>query len=155
MARLTYSSDYRVSEYLEKLRPEVRRNVQRTVERLAPLLAASARSKVPKRSGRLATSITSDTYQTRTGVWGAVRADAAYAHFTEAGFKGWESVKTHYRTIKMAFGRPIQPVRATIRAHARAVDKKGAGFLAKTLAEAEPLIRRELSAAIDDALRAK
>lgn len=153
MSHVSVDLDWRVKEYIEKLTPRIRTALQRRLDKLAPQIADVARAKAPKRSGRLLSSIKSNTYTTRTGVWGKVEADVPYAHFTEAGFDGSEAVKSHYRTIKQAFGRPINPTRALISAYSRVVDVSGDAFLRQTLAEAAPTIRAELSSAIDGALK--
>ena len=158
MPTIAVELDFRVREYIDKLTPAIKSSLERRMAKLAPKVADVARAQCPKRSGRLRDSIRSDTYSTRTGVWGKVTAGGdlvatPYAHFIETGFQGAENVKAHYRTIKQAFGRPIRVTSALIRAHARIVDDAADPFLRRALAEAEPAITNEITAAIDEALR--
>lgn len=83
-------------------------------------------------------------------VSGVVSTNVKYARAHEYGFHGTVSVRESLRTIKQAFGRPIEPVQVTVRAHSRKVDLPERSFLRSALTdlEASGAIRAEMEAAV-------
>ena len=68
----------------------------------------------------------------------------------EFGFSGTQNVRESLRTVKQAFGRPISPVEAIVRAHSRKVDLPERSFLRSALRELEQagVLAAETNAAI-------
>lgn len=88
-----------------------------------------------------------------TAIVAAVGTDVVYAAYHEYGFHGVQQVREHMRHVAEAFGRPIEPVEALVRAHARRVDYSGHPFLHPTLVEMAPQIQARLEAAVGEAVR--
>jgi phage gpG-like protein len=81
-----------------------------------------------------------------------VTASAPYAAFQEYGFTGTERIRAHLRQQTQAFGRPIAPVTAEVRAHDRRVDYPAHSYLRAALAELSPQIAGLLADATAEAL---
>lgn len=158
MASFTYTSDWKVSQYLSSIKANVRARLIAAVTQLGGEVANVAKGNAPHRSGRLASSISSRVVSGRTrvmgivGVAGASGESVPYAHAIEAGFSGSEKVADYFRTIKQAFGRPITPTSVLVKAHARTVNTAAHPFLRDALAAAQQRIEDRLNAAIDGAI---
>jgi hypothetical protein len=86
------------------------------------------------------------------GIAATVSASAPYAAFQEYGFSGSESVRAHLRLRAQAFGRPIRPVEARVRAYSRQVDYPAHSYLRSALADLSSDISNGISAAVAEAL---
>jgi len=86
----------------------------------------TAKRLVPVDTGRLRDSIGIfvDTPDRLT-----VFADTPYAAVIEFGFQGSQIVRQHERTQSVVFGRPITPIRVTVRGHVRFVDRRPKPYL--------------------------
>lgn len=152
MTKIWYSADFKIAEYLDRIRANLRPRLEGVVEQLGREIEAVARAKAPHRSGRLAGSLSHKVRSTRTRVMGIVSAYAPHAHFIESGFHGTERVAESYRMIKQAFGRPIKPVQVLVKAHPRKVDVAGTPFLRDALEAGRMRITERLRWAIDRAV---
>jgi phage gpG-like protein len=105
------------------------------------------------RTGRLRNSIARDVISEGPMVTGMVSTPVVYARPHEFGFSGTVAVREHMRTIKQAFGRPIDPVEATVRAHSMKMNLPERSFLRSSLDEMEAAgtIRGEMEAAVERA----
>jgi HK97 gp10 family phage protein len=133
---------------------DVRADLRRTVEMLAPKLAGNVKRKLSDdvlhvRTGRLRRSINYEVREDAHGVFGTVGTNVEYAKFQEFGFKGAESVRAHLRQITQAFGRSILPKQVPIKAHTRNVNHPAHPFLRPALDEMQPEIMAELKGAVD------
>jgi Bacteriophage HK97-gp10, putative tail-component len=81
-----------------------------------------------------------------------VTASAPYAAFQEYGFSGSETVRAHLRLQSQAFGRPIRPVEAQVRAFTRQVDHPAHSYLRSALADLSAEIFDGIQTAIAEAL---
>lgn len=91
-----------------------------------------------QRSGRLIASIHHEMEETDEEVNALVGTNVEYAGVHELGFRGTVQVKEHYRTIKMAWGRPITARSILVRAHPMKMDMTARPFLAPSLHEFQP-----------------
>ncbi len=103
------------------------------------------------RSGALRASLRAGVDLTGT-ILATVTADTPYAAFQEYGFTGTEGVRAHLRLQSRAFGRPIAPVEAQVRAYSRQVDYPAHSYLRSALAELAPQIGPVLADATAKAL---
>jgi len=86
------------------------------------------------------------------GIAATVTASAPYAAFQEYGFSGTESVRAHLRLQSQAFGKPIRPVEAPVRAYSRQVDYPAHSYLRSALADLSAEIFDGIDAAVAEAL---
>jgi len=99
-------------------------------------------------TGRLRRSINAQVTEESSGVVGRVGTNVEYARSHEMGFKGSVQVAESLRTIKQAFGRPINPVTATVRAHSRRVNIPERSFLRSALADKKSAILAQIESAM-------
>jgi len=102
------------------------------------------------RTGRLRRSIASLVEDNSQTVSGIVSTPVKYAPPNEYGFKGTVTVAQSLRTIKQAFGRPIEEKTITVRAHQRKMNLPERSFLRSALRDMEQSgqIGREMDDAI-------
>lgn len=107
------------------------------------------------RTGRLRRSINQriDGAGT-THVSGTVGTNVSYARAHELGFKGTVPVRESLRTQVKAWGRDIEPIKVTVKAHSRKVNMPARSFLRSALQDMQPEIVRELGLAVDGAIKA-
>ena len=103
------------------------------------------------RTGALRASLAAALTQAG-GIAATVTASAPYAAFQEYGFSGSESVRAHLRLQTQAFGRPIRPVEAQVRAYGRQVDYPAHSYLRSALADLSGEIGEGIAAAVAGAL---
>jgi phage gpG-like protein len=145
---------------LERIDPRIREELRVGIGRLALKLAKNVqndklRGQVLKnRTGRLSHSITNTVVAEGAKVSGIVSTPVKYAPPHEYGFHGTVTIREHMRTVKQAFGRPIDPVQATVRAHEAKMNLPERSFLRSALREFEASgkIGEEISAAIQRAI---
>jgi hypothetical protein len=82
-----------------------------------------------------------------------VSTPVKYARPHEYGFHGTVDVREHMRTIKQAFGRPIEPGRGHGSAHSMKMNLPERSFLRSALMDMESAgtIRNEMEAAVSRA----
>lgn len=123
---------------------EARQRLRVEINTLGILLTAyvqqnKLRGQVLKqRSGRLISSIHHELQENDVEVNALVGTNVEYAAAHELGFAGSVQVKEHYRTIKKAWGRPIDPRRVLVRAHPMQMNMPQRAFLAPSLEEFRP-----------------
>ena len=100
------------------------------------------------RTGTLRRKIHYTVTESANEISASVGVKLAYAAAHEYGFDGVVTVKEHLRLVKMAFGRPIAPVEATIGAHTRHMHLPERSFLRSSLRENAASIRDQLAAAV-------
>jgi hypothetical protein len=105
------------------------------------------------RSHLLQDSIYWEVNEDTDGVTATIGSAVVYAAFQEYGFNGTEQVRAHLRRIAVAFGKPIAPVTAMVRAHDRKVNYPPHSFLRSSLAEAAPEIHARIDAAVMEAVK--
>jgi phage gpG-like protein len=136
----------------------VRRSLLRAVTRAAIEVQARVRQKLAgevlqERTHHLHDSIHYEVADSASGIVATVGTDVVYAAIHEYGFSGSEQVREHMRRVSVAFGKPIEPVDALVRAHSRQVNMPARSFLRSSLTELAPEIRSEIQAAVDQAVR--
>jgi hypothetical protein len=103
------------------------------------------------RTGALRASLAASLDQAG-GLTARVAASTPYAAFQEYGFSGSENVRAHLRRQTQAFGRPIRPVEAQVRAYSRYVDYPAHSYLRSALADLSADIRDAIESAVAGAL---
>ena len=103
------------------------------------------------RTGTLRASLAAGLSQ-GGGIAATVSASAPYAAFQEYGFSGGENVRAHLRLQSQAFGKPIRPVEAQVRAYTRRVDYPAHSYLRSALADLSAEISGGIETAIAGAL---
>jgi phage gpG-like protein len=103
----------RVRRLSERIPQEMRIGIERLTIRLQTIVRSEKLSgQVLKvKTGRLRNSIAREVFSAGAMVTGIVSSAVKYAKPHEYGFHGTVSVREHMRTVKQAFGRPIEPVR--------------------------------------------
>lgn len=106
------------------------------------------------RTGKLRRSVERDVQESGQQVTGIVSDTASYAAAHEYGFQGTVAVREHMRTIKQAFGRPIDEKTISVRAHSMRMNLPERSFMRSALAEMSESgeIQAEMAAAIERAL---
>jgi HK97 gp10 family phage protein len=154
MITVQIEGDSAVIAHLQAMGSEVRASLRRAVVESAVMVQQRTREKLAgevlqERTHHLHDSIHHAIQRDDAdGVVATVGTDVVYAAIHEYGFNGTEQVREHLRRISVAFGKPIAPVEATVRAHARRVDMPARSFLRSALTELEPEIRARLEGAI-------
>lgn len=105
------------------------------------------------RTGTLRRKINSSVRETPTSIVGSVGVRLSYAAAHEYGIDKTVSVREHLRTIKQAWGRPIEPMSVAVQAHQRHMHSPERSFLRSSLRENELTIREHLRAAVAGAIR--
>ena len=135
-----------------RLRDEMKAGIGRATLKLQRMVVQNKLSgQVLKvRTGTLRRSIDQVVLDEGTKVSGIVSSNVKYARPHEYGFHGAVTVKESLRTIRQAFGRPIDPVQISVRSHTRKVDLPERSFLRSALADLERsgAIRVEMEAAV-------
>jgi phage gpG-like protein len=138
-----------------RMRGELDQGIGRLALRAQALVRDKLSGEVLKvRSGKLRASVT-EQMAGGAGSVGAILSSAVpYAAVHEYGFSGTQNVRESLRTVRQAFGKPISPVQAVVRAHSRQVDFPERSFLRSALAElaGSGSIAGEAQAAIGKAL---
>lgn len=152
---VTIDSEHVVAR-LREMGGAVRIALRRAVTEEAIRVEARVREKLAgevlkERSHALHDSIHTTIDDTATRVIAKVGTDREYAAIHEYGFQGVEQVREHTRRISVAFGRPIDPVEVTVRAHARQMNMPERSFLRSTLTEMRPEIVARLEEAVAQA----
>jgi len=104
-----------------------------------------------EQSGRLANALTLgiDANSGRLSARLEIEPGAVpYAAFQEYGFRGTETVRSHLRVIKQAFGRPIAERQVFVGSYTRKVDYPAHSFLRSALAELAPEVAPQIKDAI-------
>jgi phage gpG-like protein len=135
-----------------KLRDEMKVGIGRATLKLQRMVVQDKLSgQVLKvRTGTLRRSIDQAVTDEGANVVGTVSTNVKYARVHEYGFKGVVTVRESLRTIRQAFGRPIDAKQITVRAHSRKMDLPERSFLRSALADLETsgAIRVEMEAAV-------
>jgi phage gpG-like protein len=138
-----------------RLHGELEQGIGRLALRAQALVRDKLSGEVLKvRSGRLRASI-AEQMAGGGGSVGAILSSAVpYGAVHEYGFSGTQNVRESLRTVRQAFGKPISPVQAVVRAHSRQVDFPERSFLRAALAElaGSGQVAGEAGAAIEKAL---
>lgn len=98
-----------------------------------------------QRSGDLVTSIHPEVVESSSDISVFVGTNLKYGAIHEKGFTGVVSVREHYRTVKQAWGKPIAPVQARVRAHQMTMRMPQRAFLAPELEAFQPTLVRRLT----------
>lgn len=103
------------------------------------------------RSGTLRRKVNYRVTESASEITGSVGVKLKYAAAHEYGLDTEEFIKSHLRTVKQAFGRPINPVQVTVRAHSRHMKLPERSFLRSSLREMTPEIQQDLRLAVEGA----
>jgi hypothetical protein len=103
------------------------------------------------RTGALRASLAAGLSQ-GDGIAARVTVSAPYAAFQEYGFSGSANVRAHLRLQSQAFGTPIRPVEAQVRAYTRRVDYPAHSYLRAALADLSAEIFDGIETAVAEAL---
>jgi phage gpG-like protein len=137
----------RVREALERAVKDLAFELQREVQQ------AKLSGQVLKvRTGGLRSSINTVFQHSAETIEASVGTNIRYGRVHEYGFDGTVEVPAHIRRISEAFGRPIAPTVASVRAHSRHLHLPERSFLRSALAEMAPLIEERLRLAVAEAL---
>lgn len=135
-----------------RLRDEMKAGIGRATLKLQRMVVQDKLSgqALKVRTGTLRRSIDQIVVDQGANVVGIVSSNVKYARIHEYGFKGTVTVRESLRTIKQAFGRPIEARQVSVRAHSRRMDLPARSFLRSALAdlEASGAIRVEMEAAV-------
>ena len=156
-------SEYRVdanvdfNEVNERVRFEIRRTVNALTLKLQRTIQEDMLTgqRLNVQSGRLRGSVSSKIEEGSDWIEGTVGAGGAlvpYAPAHEFGLKGSLAIKSHLRTIKKVFGRPITPRQVMIKAHSRNVDLRERRFMRDSLDAIARIVPRNIDAAIQRGL---
>jgi phage gpG-like protein len=151
-------NDQAIIAKLGSMGPRIREALRAAVTREAIALTRVVKEEklsgqvLKNRTGTLRRSINFSVTEDATGVTGSVGSALKYAAAQEYGFDGVVSVREHLRTIKMAWGRPIEPVSATVHAHSRHMHLPERSFLRSALLDRGPTLRAQLHAAVAEAI---
>lgn len=100
------------------------------------------------RTGTLRRKVNYRVTETAGAITGSVGVKLSYARSHEYGLDTEEYVKAHLRTIKQAFGRPINPVQVSVSAHTRHMKLPERSFLRSSLRELTPEIQAMIRAGV-------
>lgn len=157
MIEVTIEGGEAAADHLASFADRLRRRLTTLTQRLAGDLQARVLDNLhggalQERSGRLANALTlgMDAGGGRLSARLDVESGSVpYAAFQEYGFRGTETVRSHLRTIKQAFGRPIAARQVFIGSYTRKVDYPAHSFLRSALDELAPDIAPQIRDAID------
>ena len=153
------SGDAAVLLRLKAMNVRVRDALRRGVTREAIALTRFVKEEklsgqvLKNRTGTLRRKINYVVSETSAGVTGSVGVKLSYAAAHEYGVDKVVTVREHLRTIKEAWGRPISPVSATVRAHQRHMRLPERSFLRSSLRDRSPAIREALRLAVHEAIQ--
>jgi phage gpG-like protein len=105
------------------------------------------------RTGTLQRSIDQITIDSGDVVTGTSWTNVKYAALHEYGFTGTESVKSHMRKIKTAFGRPIQEREVLVKGFQRQVKYPVRSFMRSALRDMQPEIIDTLTLATHEGIK--
>lgn len=160
-------SDYRVdadvdfNEANERVRAEIRRTIVSVTGRLEWRVKSHLTDGSPylkRDSGRLAGSVVSQITDNDDAIEGMVAAGGTnlrYLFVHEFGLTGAVSIKTHLRTIKKAFGRPIAPKQVMVNAFSRKVNFRERRMMRDSLDEVAKIVPKNIDAAIQRGLNSE
>ena len=150
------SIDVRVNlnEENDRIRKEIKRTITALTLRLERTIKEDMLTgqRLKVQSGRLRGSIVSKVSEEGNLIAGAVTAGGAhvkYAFIHEFGLTAPLMVKEHLRRIKQAFGRPITPRDALIKAHTRNVKFPEKRFMRDSLLEVAKITPQNIERAIE------
>lgn len=150
-SRVRISGRTTLKRKLRDYADHVRREVERTQERVAFEIQDAARRIVPVDTSNLQSSI-SVSQDIRDQLVYYVGSSLEYAAIIEFGFTGVQRVQSHRRTITEAFGEELdQPLVASVEAHTRRVDRQGHFYLTKAAAQAQQTYQKRIRNAIQRA----
>lgn len=144
---------------LTRTAPAIQNALEGSVRRLALMLLRHVKEDklsdqvLRVRTGRLRRSITQAVQVIGPKVTGIVGTNVAYAARQEYGFKGQENVRSHLRTIKKAWGRPIAERSVMVRPFTRNVNYPAHSFLRSALADMRQQINADMDKALNQAVR--
>jgi phage gpG-like protein len=156
--RVTIVGDIELKARFAALYPKARDAVRNAVSRLTIGLQNKVVSEklsgqvLKNRTGTLRRSIIERVEESATSITGIVGTNLVYAAAHEYGFQGTVNVREHTRRISQAFGRPIAPVEATVRAHSMRMNLPERSYLRSSLREYQPTIEDGLSSAVKEAV---
>nr|DAT12907.1 MAG TPA: hypothetical protein [Bacteriophage sp.] len=106
------------------------------------------------RSNNLRGSIHQEVTQDGDTIIGRVGTNVEYAAYHEYGFTGAQSVKSHMRMMRYAFGKPMkQPRKVLVQAHTRNVDYPAHSFLRTAMQDMRDEIMAELTDGVKEAIQ--
>lgn len=156
MLRGQLTGDKRVVDAIRQRVPAITQRVERAIERLTVILTQRVKLKLTDdvlrvRTGRLRRSITFVINGKGTNqVEGVVGTNVEYARIHELGFNGAVNVKAHLRTIKQAWGKPIEPKSVQVGGFSRQVNLPARSFLRTALNDMRADVNTELEKATRD-----
>jgi HK97 gp10 family phage protein len=151
--------DAQVIAKLKELPQKTQQSLTRAITKLAIELQSKVKQDklsgqvLKRRTGTLSRSINREITETANAVTGQVGTNVEYAAYHEYGFHGTQQIKEHLRTIKQAFGRPIEPRSVTVAAHSRKVDYPAHSFLRSALHDMDATIRAGIADALHEAIK--
>jgi HK97 gp10 family phage protein len=151
--------DAQVIARLKELPQKTQQSLTRAITKLAIELQSKVKQDklsgqvLKRRTGTLSRSINREITETANAVTGQVGTNVEYAAYHEYGFHGTQQIKEHLRTIKQAFGRPIEPRSVTVAAHSRKVDYPAHSFLRSALHDMDATIRAGIADALHEAIK--
>lgn len=164
MIEVEITGDREIAARFAGLTPKMHLRLVKAMHTMLPRLQAFVKAgklsgqALHVRTGNLRRSIsftvqeTGDDIVGQVGIFGGPTLPYGRAH--EFGFEGTVSVKEHLRTITQAWGRPIEPVRATVREHTMRMHLPERSFLRSSLAEFRAAILEVLAQAVAEAVHA-
>lgn len=158
MIKITVN-DQAVMANLRSMGPRIREALRAAMTREAIALTRHTKEEklsgqvLKNRTGTLRRSINFHVTENAAGVSASVGTNSKYGHAHEYGFTGAVSVREHLRTVKQAFGRPIDPVSVSVREHLRNMKLPERSFLRSSLRERTPSISEQLRAAVSGAIK--
>ena len=153
--------DRQTVDYLNRVHPQVQRNVEATIGRLTLRLMTRVKGDklsgqvLKTRTGRLRRSINRRVEGNgTTSIAGYVGTNVEYARRHELGAHGTETVREHMRLIKQAWGKPLKsPKQIRVQPHSRQVDYPARAFLRTALREMDTEITADLKQATKQGIK--
>ncbi|HEX3884750.1 MAG TPA: phage virion morphogenesis protein [Stellaceae bacterium] len=152
--------DAQVISLLERITPQVRSHVARTVGSLGLALQRRVQDEklsgqaLKVRTGNLRASINTEVADSGSRVAATVGTGVRYGRVHEYGFQGIVSVRAHLRHVTQVFGRPVAATQ-NVRAHSRQVNLPERSFLRSALREMQGTIQAALNKAVADGLQGR
>ena len=154
MINLSLVGGANVIRQFEKFPPSLATELRNTIQTLSFQLQSKVQQDklsgqvLKTKTGTLRRSISHRTHDSGNATYGVVGTNSNYGMMHEFGFKGTENIKSHLRTIKMAWGKSIKPRQVTVKAHTRKVDYPERSFLRSALKEMETQIVTEIDTTV-------